>query len=612
MANNIPVIPQQTIFTKTMVGCYSELGRGNNARIMCVQTALEPTELDKITLIRNIRGSQKWPVRDLFQRDIDEDRVRDDIMTYLDDPNYENPKYFNPITIVLLPIDTEADRVVASLKFSEYEEVEDRGLTWEQHSVGDLFKFMKIQGQPEHTEVHWNDRRVKLVCIDGQHRISALKNLHDDPSDEVRARIAGWRIPVSILGVVRDEKDPDPDEDRNILEIVRKMFVYINTKAERIHKSRTILLDDESINCVCVQEIVQASHENDNLRIGDRDETIVPLIFFDWRGATKGGEEVGAEGSLKTIDELLSWMAELVFGEDGDDKQHKRLQLDEVEIYSQNLSRLTNPEDTKTIRKQFREIVYPGIRYLLENFTPYKEHISALRSAEVAALADSTDARHAYEQLRFGFHNAPRHIESAVADKFRQLKKDCEAMKGGLDSLMGFDIGMRAVVSAFEKTKDFRDDSIGSTASWLEHAKWFIPGINQLYADGWFRERDAQPPKDKDQKELQTHICFDHVGQVGMLYKFKAVENSFGNLLALLVVKETEDLDLADAWESFETSPSGGFKSTLKPGYRKQIKADRGDRIQGIQSEINAKLNKFAEEESNAHVVKLKEYLGLP
>ena len=44
-------------------------------------------------------------------------------------------------------------------------------------------------------------------------------------------RFRDWRIPVVILNIFKVDKKKST---ANLLEIVRKTFVYINTKAERV------------------------------------------------------------------------------------------------------------------------------------------------------------------------------------------------------------------------------------------------------------------------------------------------------------------------------------------------------------------------------------------
>src|SRR4051794_38872800 len=90
-------------YSQKKLGYFGELGAGANARVMFLQTAITRDELDDITLIENIPGSEKWDVRDLFQRDVDKVRVQQSIVPWLQDKS--TVKFFNPLTLILLPLD---------------------------------------------------------------------------------------------------------------------------------------------------------------------------------------------------------------------------------------------------------------------------------------------------------------------------------------------------------------------------------------------------------------------------------------------------------------------------------------------------------------------------
>ena len=62
-------------------GMFGELGSYSTS-VRYLQSALPLNELDKLSLIAEIDGSERWGVRELFQRNVDRSRVRDDIVPY--------------------------------------------------------------------------------------------------------------------------------------------------------------------------------------------------------------------------------------------------------------------------------------------------------------------------------------------------------------------------------------------------------------------------------------------------------------------------------------------------------------------------------------------------
>src|SRR5205085_10265277 len=110
-----------------------------------------------------------------------------------------------------------------------------------------LFCVDQHENVPAYSKLRWNSNKVKLVAIDGQHRLSALKYWKDLPGPK---DLDTWQIPVVILGVFRADNE-STHQPANLLEIVRKTFVYINSRAEEVNETRLILLEDEGIPEVC-------------------------------------------------------------------------------------------------------------------------------------------------------------------------------------------------------------------------------------------------------------------------------------------------------------------------------------------------------------------------
>jgi hypothetical protein len=585
-------------YNQKKAGFYGELGSGANARVKFLQTAMSYEELDKVTLIQDIPGSETWDVRDLFQRDVDQDRVSHQILPYLKDPT--RLKYFNPLTLVLLPLTSQHGEVERELKALAPTVVEEEGHTYNRYAVDERFAFREHQQHPEFSSVEWNDRRVKVVAIDGQHRLSALKRWRNDPSGPGDLR--NWRIPVILLGIVKD--DPEK-EAATVLEVVRKTFLYINTQAVQISRSRQILLDDESINSLCVQELVQASHANDVLPPENRNSATLPLLFFDWMGQTKHGIEFAAPAMVKRTVELEEWMSEYLLGDDGQTSQETRLELSDLipPLDTRDLKRILSHEDSRRIRNQFREVLYPGLAFLLENFTPYRKYVSEVRALEADALKGSDIAKHAFSRLRFGTSQADAQLHQAVQGEFDRLVLDLEEIKNRLfDELVGRDVGMRAVVAAFATLKDFRDKRELGSLTWLEFAKWFVPGINKVYDQGWF-----ETFQDNSFSAHLTHVVFDPSGSI-VNYKMRDAGVSLGTMIALLVIQAEGDEDeLADGWEKL----ADDLRVPLRRGYRKRIRANLRDTFNGTAMEFIAKVNKAADHDVDEHLEAFADYLGV-
>jgi hypothetical protein len=390
-------------YNKIKLGYFGELGNGAHARIRFLQSAVTKDELDNITLIEHIPGSERWDIQDLFQRDVDMVRVEESILPYFTDST--KVKFFNPLTLVLLPVGSSAGGVDADVPYVKPASFSKEGHEYTRYERDGLFCFDVHKQVPAYSELHWTDTKVKLVAIDGQHRLSALKFWKDTPGPK---DLDNWQIPVVILGVFRADDSP-AHSPANLLEIVRKTFVYINSRAEEVNEARRILLDDEQIQAVCTQEVVQASHTNDCLPDNKIDLAKLPLLFFDWRGQVKWrkdegvGAEVIAPGSVLSIVEIYDWLSAYVLG----DNPKSVLQLEDMDPpLSDNFEdrNILSHEDTVRIRKQFMNLIYPGLSHLFEQLSPFKTYIEKIRAFEKGKRQESEAAAYAFQKLRFGSH----------------------------------------------------------------------------------------------------------------------------------------------------------------------------------------------------------------
>lgn len=584
-----PVNPPK--YNKQKYGYFGELGHGAHARIRFLQSAVTKDELDNITLIEHIPGSERWDIQDLFQRDVDMTRVEKSILPYLQDPL--RVKFFNPLTLVLLPVDPATGTVDSGIPYVEPKTIKKGEHEYTQYERDGLFSYEVHSQVPAFSELQWSDSKVKLVAIDGQHRLSALKFWKSaaGPKD-----LDTWQIPVVILGIFRAD-DVKANQPANLLEIVRKTFVYINSRAEDVNESRLILLDDEAISSVCTQELVQASHRNDCLPDKLMKKEKLPLFVFDWRGQARwrddGSEATEAPGSILSIVEIRDWLSEYLLGDN--DWARTVLQLDDLDppLSESFMQReILSHDDSLRIRKRFNELVLPGMSSLLEQFDPFKEYVVKVRELEVKRRAESEAFGHAFQKLRFGspppllgkMKDLVDQAYSAVVEQLKNLRSDC------FDELVDRDIGKRAVIYAFAALKEARDEFSGKTGSWKSHAEWFAPKLNQIYKAGWFK-----PYADlkKEQSRLLTHICFDSSGSI-VNYKLGDVPKASGLFFALLIASQAlKDFDEAQKDQLWDTYGEE-LDSALRKGFRRDHRAQLKDTFKGTHLEFVAAVNEKA------------------
>ena len=312
---NFPPI-ESTVFNQELNGVFGEFGSGAGLQAFYLQSAIKPAELDRISLISDIPGSEKWKVRDLFQREVDHERVRHALLPYLRDS--DKIRFFNPLTVTILPMDMDGRTVLSTMSRVKEREFTEGRADWNALERKDYFQLRWIKGHEEWAQLRWNDSRCRLVAIDGQHRLSALKQMSvDGNAGQPFENFVQWRIPVVFVSfrMQGDEREPP-----NVLDVVRNIFVYINTNAQMVNKARSILLNDEDVNAVCTQELLQFSHENDLLPEEKRRKEALPLLFYDWRGVEQWNEETemavpqNEPSAVKDVVEIYDWFEHYLLG----------------------------------------------------------------------------------------------------------------------------------------------------------------------------------------------------------------------------------------------------------------------------------------------------------
>ena len=92
----------RNIYNQQRDGVYGVFGSGSGLQAFYLQSAIAPSELKQLDLISDISGSEKWSVRHLFQRDVDNKRIEESLLPYLE--TVDKIKFFNPLTLTILPM----------------------------------------------------------------------------------------------------------------------------------------------------------------------------------------------------------------------------------------------------------------------------------------------------------------------------------------------------------------------------------------------------------------------------------------------------------------------------------------------------------------------------
>jgi len=228
-----------------------------------------------LTLVSDLNeiSSELYDVNNVFQRNIDTNRVEKDIVKgYLN--NFEKIKFFNPITIAFIPIENK--KVV-----KEYEKLDlpneilnltfDDGtndkLVDEYDNTKNLSNIVLFEKEDsELGQITWDRKTVKAIAVDGQHRLYALKRFVADRPDYKD-------VLIPIIAIVFDDF-----QDRTLTEYLREIFIDINKNAKPVSKTRNILLDDREIASILTKDMIKSDTKSEE----GNENSLNPEIL-DWQ-----------------------------------------------------------------------------------------------------------------------------------------------------------------------------------------------------------------------------------------------------------------------------------------------------------------------------------------
>lgn len=251
----------------------------------------------------------KWRLEELFQREIDWGRVKDDIVAgYLRRP--EKLKFFNSLTVALLPL---TDSGLLASEYGDVQAVPELRSSlakepWKTTNAGRVQ--LILNGSSPHGYIRWDPKRVFAATIDGQHRLAALRTLHGNG----HLSVAQLETKVSVIFLVLDPRVgfdakqlAHPSDENSVLTVVREVFIDLNKHAKEVRRSRRILLDDQEIESRCLRQLLAPC-------VGQRADGRLPLGVVHWQHNESAKFNVGEKTApfITTVELLYSIVQDLL------------------------------------------------------------------------------------------------------------------------------------------------------------------------------------------------------------------------------------------------------------------------------------------------------------
>lgn len=258
----------------------------------------------------------------LMQRDLDRERVRKELVPYLMGAGGETapePIYFPPLIAAAVPVEQNSiERCFKSPVLVPREDEESVSIKWP--GAVEFSYYCSEEGSPQAYNIkthdiidEWVDREpvafkaklarssqsgIKLVVIDGQHRLCALRDVLERNVDTIKGMTVPVCIVVSPLSYA--EYIESYGIGAEIHRVYRKLFVDVNTTMESVSGHFGVLLKDSSIGSIIAREFCDYVLQEKGLK---------GLALIEW--STKSAKDASkvirpwSAANVKVLDQSL-------------------------------------------------------------------------------------------------------------------------------------------------------------------------------------------------------------------------------------------------------------------------------------------------------------------
>ncbi|WP_323970300.1 ParB N-terminal domain-containing protein [Aeromonas veronii] len=280
MVSNFTDFVEEDIYSFKKWGAFGRFSTINSFPVEFFLTTLKSSELEKLTFARDIKPSS-IDFEQLLQRDIDEDRVKNEIQPYLLSPrltaieSMSKTVFFPPLLVAAIPVnrkkmeeyyssqvvdDTDSKKVVREWSglFRLNLGKQRGGFVFKPSMIDD--KEISVSKEPAHIEINISngiERGVKLIVIDGQHRLKALMEVyHNNPT-----ALEGLALPICILYSPNATEEASRHYESSgfvvptVSEIFRQMFVDVNKNAVQVGGHFNILLSEGNMGSLLCRDL---------------------------------------------------------------------------------------------------------------------------------------------------------------------------------------------------------------------------------------------------------------------------------------------------------------------------------------------------------------------
>jgi len=325
---SIPKSKKLQLFNKALDGVYGHFQTKQSFPLHYLLTSIKTDRLDWLETASDVLDISAINFDEIVQRDIDYVRVQKEIIEEYLEKGKDRVIFFPPLMVTLYGIDgdhpiTKYQNIDRSIDDDKYLVTYDKNrfqtelpLTDDQTSHSIDFKGKTYYYYNYAATLRLNSEKVRLVVLDGQHRLTALKKLVENGGKEIVSEID---LPICIFFA----PCAGADTQETLSDDMRELFVTINKEAKEVSGHFLWLLKDKSLSAICIRSL------GDFWKKKGGEFSYLHQLEWNQREASKADQAQKAY-SVTTVSILAEALRSHIFGARGN-FAYSLLNLKEVE-----------------------------------------------------------------------------------------------------------------------------------------------------------------------------------------------------------------------------------------------------------------------------------------
>lgn len=265
----IPGVKKLVKFTNEVRGSFGRFKTDHSHQIYFLSTSVPVLRIGELSTAGEIFGLEKVKFEELIQRDIDHRRVQKIANDYLS-KGEGRVVFFPPllVCVVLVEDDGTLKKQYSDVDpelINDPEEGSVLRTTWDMD--GFQLNLPEADADSSERQIDWaggkrhfhefaatlrlNPKRAKLVVLDGQHRLEAIRLLQKNT--EQQQIIAGLEIPICVIWA--PEASAGGDNAENMAQDFRELFIRVNSEPKKVSGHFITLLKDDAYSAMTLRQL---------------------------------------------------------------------------------------------------------------------------------------------------------------------------------------------------------------------------------------------------------------------------------------------------------------------------------------------------------------------